>query len=40
MPVSSYLIQMLPYLTALALPSGIGRSSRMPAAIGVPFVLS
>jgi simple sugar transport system permease protein len=37
MPVSSYVIQMLPYIVALALLAGIGRSARMPAAIGAPF---
>jgi simple sugar transport system permease protein len=38
LPVSSYVIQMLPYVAALALLAGIGRSARMPAAIGVPYV--
>jgi general nucleoside transport system permease protein len=38
LPISSYVIQMLPYLTALALLAGIGRPARMPAAIGTPFV--
>jgi ABC-type uncharacterized transport system permease subunit len=37
LPVSSYVIQMLPYIVALALLAGIGRSARMPAAIGAPF---
>jgi ABC-type uncharacterized transport system permease subunit len=37
LPVSSYVIQMLPYVAALALLAGIGRSARMPAAIGIPF---
>ena len=40
LPVSSYVIQMLPYLVALVLLAGIGRSSRMPAAIGKPFMRS
>lgn len=38
LPVSSYVVQMVPYLVALALLAGIGRSARMPGAIGVPFV--
>jgi ABC-type uncharacterized transport system permease subunit len=33
-PVSSYVIQMAPYLIALAVLAGLGRSSRLPAAIG------
>lgn len=37
LPVSSYVVQMVPYLVALALLAGIGRSSRMPGAIGTPF---
>ena len=37
LPVSSYVIQMIPYIVALALLAGIGRSARMPAAIGLPF---
>ena len=38
LPVSSYVIQMTPYLVALAVLAGLGRSTRLPAAIGVPFV--
>jgi ABC-type uncharacterized transport system permease subunit len=38
LPVSSYVIQMTPYLVALAVLSGLGRSARLPAAIGVPFL--
>ena len=38
LPVSSYVIQMLPCLAALALLAGIGRPARMPAAIGTPLV--
>lgn len=38
LPVSSYVVQMLPYLAALALLAGIGRPARMPAAIGTTFV--
>ncbi len=37
LPVSSYVIQMIPYLVALGLLAGIGRSARMPAAIGTAF---
>ncbi len=36
-PVSSYVIQMAPYLIALAVLTGLGRSSRMPASIGQPL---
>ena len=36
-PVSSYIIHMVPYLIALAVLAGIGRSSKMPAAIGRPL---
>lgn len=35
--VSSYVVQMFPYIIALGLLAGIGRSTRMPAAIGIPF---
>ena len=38
LPVSSYVIQMLPYLVSLAVLAGMGRGARLPAAIGVPFV--
>jgi ABC-type uncharacterized transport system permease subunit len=37
LPVSSYVVQMVPYLIALALLAGIGRSARMPGAIGTSF---
>lgn len=37
LPVSSYVLQMAPYLIALALLAGVGRAARLPAAIGVPF---
>jgi simple sugar transport system permease protein len=37
LPVSSYVIQMLPYIAALAVLAGLGRSARLPAAIGQPF---
>ena len=37
MPVSSYVIQMAPYLLALAVLATMGRSSRLPAAIGRPL---
>ncbi len=36
-PISSYYIQMLPYLIALAVLVGLGRSARLPAAIGTIF---
>ncbi len=36
LPVSSYVIQMLPYVVALAVLAGLGRSARLPAAIGEP----
>jgi general nucleoside transport system permease protein len=38
LPVSSYIIQMTPYLIALAVLCGVGRAARMPAAIGKPFI--
>jgi ABC-type uncharacterized transport system permease subunit len=37
LPVSSYVIQMTPYLAALLVLAGLGRGARMPAAIGQPF---
>jgi len=37
LPVSSYVVQMLPYLAALAILAGLGRGARMPAALGQPF---
>jgi len=37
LPVSSYVIQMLPYVAALAVLAGLGRASQVPAAIGKPF---
>jgi general nucleoside transport system permease protein len=37
LPVSSYVIQMTPYLAALLVLAGLGRGSRMPAAIGQSF---
>jgi general nucleoside transport system permease protein len=36
-PVSSYVVQMAPYLIALAVLAGIGQSSKLPAAIGQPL---
>jgi simple sugar transport system permease protein len=36
-PVGSYIVQMAPYLIALAVLAGLGRSSRLPAAIGRPL---
>ena len=37
LPLSSYVVQMAPYLIALAVLAGLGRSSKMPAAIGQPL---
>ncbi|RYZ03619.1 MAG: ABC transporter permease, partial [Comamonadaceae bacterium] len=37
LPVSSYVIQMAPYIAALLVLAGLGRGARMPAAVGVPF---
>lgn len=37
LPVSSYVIQMVPYLAALLVLAGLGRSASLPAAIGQPF---
>lgn len=36
-PLSSYAVQMAPYLIALAVLAGIGQSSKLPAAIGQPL---
>lgn len=36
-PLSSYVMQMAPYLIALAVLAGLGRSSRLPASIGKPL---
>jgi simple sugar transport system permease protein len=36
-PMSSYVMQMAPYLIALAVLAGMGRSSRLPASIGKPL---
>ena len=36
-PVSSYIVQMAPYVIALAVLAGIGQSSKLPAAIGQPL---
>ena len=38
LPVSSYVMQMMPYCLALALLAGISRTARLPAAIGNPFI--
>jgi general nucleoside transport system permease protein len=38
LPVSSYVIQMTPYLVALAVLAGIGRAAQLPAAIGTSFI--
>lgn len=37
LPVSSYVIQMAPYIAALLVLAGLGRGTRMPASIGQPF---
>jgi simple sugar transport system permease protein len=37
LPVSSYTVQMLPYLIALGVLAGLGRSARLPGAIGVAY---
>jgi simple sugar transport system permease protein len=37
LPVSSYVIQMLPYVVALGVLAGLGRSARLPAALGSPW---
>jgi ABC-type uncharacterized transport system permease subunit len=37
LPVSSYVIQMVPYLAALLVLAGLGRTARLPGAIGQPF---
>jgi ABC-type uncharacterized transport system permease subunit len=37
LPISSYVVQMLPYIIALAVLAGMGRSARLPAAIGVAY---
>lgn len=37
LPVSSYVVQMTPYLAALAVLAGLGRTAKLPAAIGQPF---
>lgn len=36
-PVSSYVVQMVPYLIGLAVLAGLGQNSRLPAAIGQPL---
>ncbi len=36
-PISSYLVQMAPYVIALLVLAGLGRSTRMPASIGQPL---
>jgi general nucleoside transport system permease protein len=38
LPVSSYVIQMTPYLIALLVLCGVGRTAKMPGAIGKPFI--
>lgn len=38
LPVSSYVIQMTPYVVALAILAAIGRGGQASAAIGSPFI--
>jgi ABC-type uncharacterized transport system permease subunit len=40
LPVSSYVIQMTPYILALAVLAGVGRQARLPAAIGTTITRS
>jgi general nucleoside transport system permease protein len=37
LPVSSYVIQMTPYVVSLAMLAGLGRTAQLPAAIGTAF---
>ncbi len=37
LPLSSYVVQMLPYVLALGVLVGLGRSARLPAAVGTAF---
>ena len=37
LPVSSYVIQMTPYVVSLAMLAGFGRTAQLPAAIGTAF---
>ncbi len=37
LPISSYVVQMLPYAIALAVLAVMGRAARLPAAIGTPY---
>jgi simple sugar transport system permease protein len=37
LPIGSYTIQMLPYVIALVVLAGLGKSARLPAAIGTPI---
>jgi general nucleoside transport system permease protein len=37
LPVSSYVVQMLPYLIAIFVLALMGRAARLPAAIGIPY---
>ncbi len=37
LPISSYVIQMVPYVIALIVLTGLGRGTRMPQAIGRPY---
>jgi general nucleoside transport system permease protein len=40
LPVSSYVIQMVPYVIALLVLAGLGRGTRMPQAIGRAYQTS
>ncbi len=37
LPISSYVVQMLPYIIAIVVLALMGRAARLPAAIGVPY---
>lgn len=37
LPVSSYVVQMLPYIIAIVVLALMGRAARLPAAIGIPY---
>ena len=37
LPVGSYIVQMAPYLIALAVLAGLGKSTKLPASIGLPL---
>ncbi len=37
LPISSYVVQMLPYIIAIVVLALMGRAARLPAAIGIPY---